>query len=275
MINKTRKAMLLIALGAGASVSVTAHAVAALPKITITGTVGTSVDNPGAIAYDTSAWFGKAFTLELTPDAAGVVRVSQAIDDVPGGVANMWEPISSGYSLTIQGGPTFSGTDTQYSWLQTFNNITVPAGLTDLPLGIIGDGTHTYDMYAIGAGTFQLGCFAGGSNGICDGESADVSEGASIIFEHFWDTASFDGISEANLPDLQSASPDFSQGFANVGLEFWHYSHDAGGSDVAWLQFNVSSVTVTPVPEAETYAMMLAGLGLVGFAVRRRRHTPV
>jgi hypothetical protein len=28
---------------------------------------------------------------------------------------------------------------------------------------------------------------------------------------------------------------------------------------------------VTPVPEAETYAMMLAGLGLVGWAARRRR----
>jgi hypothetical protein len=30
-------------------------------------------------------------------------------------------------------------------------------------------------------------------------------------------------------------------------------------------------VAVTPVPEAETYAMMLAGLGLVGFAAARRR----
>lgn len=32
-----------------------------------------------------------------------------------------------------------------------------------------------------------------------------------------------------------------------------------------------SSGTLAPVPEAETYALMLAGLGLVGFAVRRRR----
>lgn len=29
--------------------------------------------------------------------------------------------------------------------------------------------------------------------------------------------------------------------------------------------------TITPIPEAETYAMMLAGLGLVGWAARRRR----
>ncbi|WP_229258415.1 PEPxxWA-CTERM sorting domain-containing protein [Duganella rivi] len=30
--------------------------------------------------------------------------------------------------------------------------------------------------------------------------------------------------------------------------------------------------TVTAVPEPETYAMMIAGLGLVGFAARRRKH---
>jgi hypothetical protein len=30
-------------------------------------------------------------------------------------------------------------------------------------------------------------------------------------------------------------------------------------------------IAAAPVPEAETYAMMLAGLGLVGFMVARRR----
>jgi hypothetical protein len=30
-------------------------------------------------------------------------------------------------------------------------------------------------------------------------------------------------------------------------------------------------ITAAPVPEAETYAMMLAGLGLVGFMARRRK----
>jgi PEP-CTERM motif len=31
---------------------------------------------------------------------------------------------------------------------------------------------------------------------------------------------------------------------------------------------------VTPVPEPETYAMMVAGLGLLGFMLRRRRRQP-
>lgn len=33
----------------------------------------------------------------------------------------------------------------------------------------------------------------------------------------------------------------------------------------------MTGTAVTAVPEAETYAMLLAGLGLVGFAVRRRK----
>jgi hypothetical protein len=35
-------------------------------------------------------------------------------------------------------------------------------------------------------------------------------------------------------------------------------------------KFVGNSVVITPVPEAETYAMMLAGLGLIGFMVGRR-----
>lgn len=32
------------------------------------------------------------------------------------------------------------------------------------------------------------------------------------------------------------------------------------------------NLTVTPVPEPETYAMLLAGLGLIGFTARRRKN---
>jgi hypothetical protein len=40
---------------------------------------------------------------------------------------------------------------------------------------------------------------------------------------------------------------------------------------VAYTHFGAAEISgVTAVPEVETYAMMLAGLGLVGFAVRRR-----
>jgi len=51
-----------------------------------------------------------------------------------------------------------------------------------------------------------------------------------------------------------------------------------GGSGEGWaipqsmaLSLDNFSATAQPVPEAETYAMMLAGLGLVGFMARRRK----
>jgi hypothetical protein len=47
---------------------------------------------------------------------------------------------------------------------------------------------------------------------------------------------------------------------------------NVGGDNVGVLLDNVS-VSVSAVPEPETYAMLLAGLGLVGFISRRRRKT--
>ena len=44
-----------------------------------------------------------------------------------------------------------------------------------------------------------------------------------------------------------------------------------GGSSEVWKNAAAVNVVTTPVPEAETYAMMLAGLGLVGFMARRTR----
>lgn len=37
------------------------------------------------------------------------------------------------------------------------------------------------------------------------------------------------------------------------------------------LEFLIDSVVTIPIPEPETYAMLLAGLGLIGFSVRRRK----
>lgn len=42
-------------------------------------------------------------------------------------------------------------------------------------------------------------------------------------------------------------------------------------NDPSFLRLDNVSVTVSAVPEPETYAMLMAGLGLVGFAARRRQ----
>ena len=268
-----------ITLLAGLSLSGAAQA-AVLPTITVTGVVGNSVMNldgyVGSIAYNPSGWYGKSFALELVVDAGSTVKTTQEITDIPGEFINTWQPITVAYRLTIDGALAFSGTDNQYSRIETFNDVTVPSGLTDLPQGIIADGTRTYDAYTVGASDIQLACFSGGTNNVCDGEASDVYEGASIIFDYYWDTAQYNAITNANLPDLLNAAPDFAQGFGGVDFNFTHFSQAAGGTDdLARLFFSATSVSVTPVPEAKTYAMMLAGLGLVGFAARRRKQAEV
>jgi hypothetical protein len=64
----------------------------------------------------------------------------------------------------------------------------------------------------------------------------------------------------------------------NVTVESLLLSNALAPSSLAFVEKKFVGLTpimesVTPVPEAETYAMMLAGLGLVGFAAARRRAT--
>jgi len=55
------------------------------------------------------------------------------------------------------------------------------------------------------------------------------------------------------------------------GAEAWVFHFRDGGQDPNPYTDQLSVWAVRPVPEPETYALMLAGLGLVGFAARRRR----
>jgi hypothetical protein len=43
------------------------------------------------------------------------------------------------------------------------------------------------------------------------------------------------------------------------------------GPDAEFNGINNIAFSVTPIPEPSTYALMLAGLGVVGFAARRRQ----
>lgn len=63
-----------------------------------------------------------------------------------------------------------------------------------------------------------------------------------------------------------SQSYALAPGQSEVWVAFWM---DGTGSDYA--KFDNVLVTAAPIPEADSWAMLLAGLGLVGFAVRNRQ----
>lgn len=239
---------------------------AAPSKITVTGVIGNSVTAEDvALQYDPSSWFGKAYTLEMAIDAEGVVGTIETDPSIPGLVYNHWVPNRVDYRLTVDGALVSSGADTQWADLETSNNITIPSGLTDLPPGVqVG---HTYDDYLIST---DLGVSFGCLDGACD-STDDTHELLRTTFLHFWDVSLGDAISDNSLPNLLSGTPDFTQGFGVVSFDFEQWNQGTGSINAGQIVSSVTSVTVTPVPESDTYAMMLAGLGLVGFAVARRR----
>jgi hypothetical protein len=68
----------------------------------------------------------------------------------------------------------------------------------------------------------------------------------------------------ALLPD---GSPNYGAFALNQTSQDFYFKFGGSTPD----QFYVSSVSVTPVPEPEIYAMMGLGLGLMGFVARRRK----
>lgn len=82
-----------------------------------------------------------------------------------------------------------------------------------------------------------------------------VKDGNQQPAQYLFDISGWNGTDDINLSGFWE---DPSQG-AISHVAIWNGNGGGGGGGVV------------PIPEAETYAMMLAGLGLIGFVVRRRR----
>lgn len=78
-------------------------------------------------------------------------------------------------------------------------------------------------------------------------------------------SANPDGIAHANVIN------NWAPGLTYVGFEDLYGGGDLDYDDNSFSFTNVA--TLQPVPEPETYAMMLAGLGLLGVVARRRKQS--
>lgn len=104
-----------------------------------------------------------------------------------------------------------------------------------------------------------------------------VSNGRALLFQHpdnpgsGWTSFSAALNGTGWHYDLPGGAPvsaaDFRQALGNVSALYLRGEYIAGVVETTALD----NVAITPVPEPETYAMLLAGLGLVGLAVRRHR----
>lgn len=105
---------------------------------------------------------------------------------------------------------------------------------------------------------------------------------SSVTF-HFDDSNGSGGVSAPASVDVNGINFPISDPAGSAPFAFVANGLSFTGNDLsvtihrsnAWVFLSEVEFNVTPVPEPETYAMLLAGLGLVGFAVRRRKATAV
>lgn len=249
MFTKNTFALALGCVGIVAAMSAHADSLTTGSVLSINAGVA-ELDSYGNIANVTSgSWFG--MDNDGNAKIAGTEKVPLAM-----GTDGLVIGMTTSPGASHAGAPT--GADT--------NSITAPWNFfgntgSDYLTSAVTGGTEGLDFSGwtvtwagipaipMGAGVWQpLNCTAIGCTGITFAEGVadfqwDGTDGGSYILNY-----------AGTVPEGDAS------GFGNVK----YYLHLEGTVDLA-----------APVPEAETYAMMLAGLGLVGVMVSRRRRSLV
>ena len=150
-----------------------------------------------------------------------------------------------------------------YSWATGINNAGQAAGVN-----LITEHATIWD----GATQTDLGTLGGNSSAALSINNFGQVVGWSNIFGYSTLHATiWNGTTPTDLNNFLSMSE------VNAG---WYLEYAQGINDNGWIVGNAhNSITgldhaflLTPVPEPETYAMFLAGLGLMGFIARRRKN---
>jgi len=141
---------------------------------------------------------------------------------------------------TVSGSSNFGASaseETIYAYLGTATApTTFLAAITSTAFGTASAGSLTNTGLSVGAGAIQLG----------GGAEFDQYTGA-----------------RSGLTSFGAYKPLVS--------DIANWTNNPADGDYASMIPDTTAFTITPVPEPETYALLLAGLGLVGTIVRRRR----
>jgi hypothetical protein len=222
-----------------------------------------------------SAIGAPAFAAIQTVDAVGYTF---SFDDVLWGTTahtnfasneNVFSFSNLGYSTYAFG--TGDQTGSKYS-VQIFDAVTITAKDGYQLTGVVS--TATGLVYATSSGT--VGNAASAFTAPATLWSTNVgtfSSTSAVVVSTSASGAGSNGYEAYTSTDPSAAS--FALGTTNASLnyQFYGFASATGKGSLALASQDTASfaVSVTAVPEPESYAMLLAGLGVVGVTVRRRR----
>lgn len=211
--------------------------------------------------------------LVLAVAATGAQAVSVSSLTLSGATFCMDSPGSSGTACMAGTGggsvgtAVVSGVDSTYNLVAGYvgggnvpGNGANPASIIDMTF--FGGAVNTYTALSnLGAPNNVAGSIAGGPVPTADVSGSTITMDLSSWFANY------------NGTDFNQGSPTVT-GTWNSGTNAFDVRWSSviiGGSFNNFIGTWTLQGTAAPVPEASTYGMMLAGLGLVGFAVRRRK----
>ncbi len=148
--------------------------------------------------------------------------------------------------------------------------------------------SFTYS-YTFGDGSVVKGSFDGDASGDVIANMRNVTlnfRGVQFVGTLFDTVQEYGGISSASFSGLQNSfdfadTPDspVNAGFASLGLDgrqsdmafAYVYGQSALDDNYSWTTYSADRWHVSAVPEADAWAMMVVGLGLVGAMARKRQ----
>lgn len=244
------------------SVCLPLHANAVAYSVTVSGLLDSSFTGSydSSFGFDLSNWLGKSYSLQLVLDN----DPAQALSSGQFG-AEAWWSFAPQTSLTINQQSIVPGNVWTSNDVIIANDEYIPPDFPNLPAGVSGD--ITIDGLFLGTG-YEVGC----QGGACDWSDLNqIHETLYFNTDYVWNT--LDSIKDSSLPDLLNAPPALDtvlyKSFS-IGALRWNQSGvDVSASVLFGNISNISIVALPAVPEPQSAFMWLAGLGWLGWRLRK------
>lgn len=105
-------------------------------------------------------------------------------------------------------------------------------------------------------------------------DSANISVTLANVYLSDWSVSMIDGHTGETLISFDKPTGTFdvaTLGAGSYSLTVYGNAKSTPFGNQGWYEFSITSSPAAAVPEPETYAMLLAGLGIMGVVARRRR----